>query len=77
VESRKNGQPVRGIIWWKYLVGSSPPLPGAPRAAPLCVRARLRMRGPSPLRGVPLPRLSQINGQNPVQLIGFCVERFC
>jgi hypothetical protein len=36
VESRKNGQIFRGIIWWNYLVGSSefPRAPARPPVAP-------------------------------------------
>jgi hypothetical protein len=59
VESRKNGQTFRGIIWWGYLVGSSefsrpparPPARGRPnpRAAP---RHRQRPH-PAPHRGAP------------------------
>jgi hypothetical protein len=57
VESRKNGQIFRGIIWWDYLVGSTgfsrppahPPVAAPPRALP---RA-LGSDHPAPHRGAP------------------------
>jgi hypothetical protein len=57
VESRKNGQIFRGIIWWDYLVGSTgfsrppahPPVSAPPRALP---RA-LGSDHPAPHRGAP------------------------
>jgi hypothetical protein len=57
VESRKNGQFFRGIIWWGYLVGSTgfsrpparPPVAAPPRAPP---RA-LGSGHPAPHRGAP------------------------
>jgi hypothetical protein len=58
VESRKNGQFFRGIIWWDYLVGSTqfsrpparPPVAALPRAPP---RALGSGRHPAPHRGAP------------------------
>jgi hypothetical protein len=57
VESRKNGQSNRGIIWWNYLVGPTrfsrpparPPVAAPPRAPP---RA-LGSGRPAPHRGAP------------------------
>jgi hypothetical protein len=61
VESRKNGQFFRGIIWWDYLVGSTefsrppahPPVAAPPRALP---RA-LGSGHPAPHRGAPFAAL--------------------
>jgi hypothetical protein len=57
VESRKNGQFFRGIIWWDYLVGSTeffrpparPPVAARTRAPPRAIGSG----HPAPHRGAP------------------------
>ena len=57
VESRKNGQIFRGIIWWNYLVGSTEffrPPACPPAATPPRVPPRALGSGhPAPHRGAP------------------------
>jgi hypothetical protein len=72
VESRKNGQFFRGIIWWNYLVGSTefsrpparPPVAAPPRAPPRALgsaghrpRRTAKLHSP-PARSAPRPPAS-------------------
>jgi hypothetical protein len=71
VESRKNGQLIRGIIWWNYLVGSTgfsrpPARPWPPHPA----RRPAPSAAATPRRTAEL-HLPPANGQNPVQKNGF------
>jgi hypothetical protein len=76
VESRKNGQIFRGIIWWDYLVGStefSRPPAHPPAAAPTEFSHPAPHRGAAELHSPPARSVSlpQVNGQKPDQLTGF------
>jgi hypothetical protein len=80
VESRKNGQLIRGISWWDYLVGSTgfsrpparPPVAARTRAPPRAIGSGHPAPHTAELHSPPARSvsLSQVNGQKIVQLNG-------